>query len=52
MEDIQLLRDALVTRGWVLGKDLQYVEIPGAHHTESAWAERFDDLLRYLYPAP
>jgi len=51
VEDTQLLRDALVTRGWVLGRDLQYVEIPGAHHTESAWAERFDDLLRYLYPA-
>jgi hypothetical protein len=27
------------------------VEVPGAFHTESAWAERFDDLLRYLYPA-
>ncbi len=52
VDDTRLLRDALVARGWVLGKDLQYVEVPGAFHTESAWAERFDDLLRYLYRAP
>ncbi|HZH16921.1 MAG TPA: alpha/beta hydrolase-fold protein [Archangium sp.] len=52
VEDTRLLRDALVARGWKPGKDLQYVEVPGAAHTESAWAERFDDLLRYLYPAP
>jgi predicted alpha/beta superfamily hydrolase len=52
VEDTRLLRDALVGRGWVLGKDLQYVEVPGAFHTESAWAERFDDILRYLYRAP
>jgi predicted alpha/beta superfamily hydrolase len=51
VEDAQLLRDALVAKGWVPGKDLHYVEVPGAFHTESAWAERFDDLLRFLYPA-
>jgi predicted alpha/beta superfamily hydrolase len=51
VEDTRLLRDALVARGWKPGKDLQYLEVPGAFHTESAWAERFDDLLRYLYPA-
>jgi predicted alpha/beta superfamily hydrolase len=52
VDDTRLLRDALVARGWVLGKDLQYVEVPGAFHTESAWADRFDDILRYLYRAP
>jgi predicted alpha/beta superfamily hydrolase len=52
VEDTRLLRDALVARGWVLGKDLRYVEVPRAIHTESAWAERFDDLLLYLFPAP
>jgi predicted alpha/beta superfamily hydrolase len=50
VEDARMLRDALVARGWVPGKDLRYVEVPGAFHTESAWAERFDDLLMYLYP--
>jgi predicted alpha/beta superfamily hydrolase len=52
VEDARLLRDALVARGWVLGKDLQYLEVPGASHSEGAWADRFDDLLRFLYRAP
>ncbi len=52
VEDTRLLRDALVAEGWALGKDLAYVEVPGAFHTESAWAERFDDILKFLYPAP
>ncbi|MDY7232447.1 alpha/beta hydrolase-fold protein [Hyalangium rubrum] len=52
VDDTRLLRDALVAQGWVAGKDLHYVEIPGAFHTESAWAERFDDILQFLYPAP
>jgi len=52
VEDTRLLRDALVAEGWVVGKDLQYLEVPGANHSEGAWAERFDDVLKYLYPAP
>jgi predicted alpha/beta superfamily hydrolase len=52
VEDARLLRDALEAKGWKLGTDLQYEEVPGATHSESAWAERFDDILRYLYPAP
>lgn len=48
--DAQLLRDALVRKGWVLGRDLKYVEVPGAFHTESAWAARFGDILQYLFP--
>jgi predicted alpha/beta superfamily hydrolase len=50
VEDARLLRDALVAEGWRLDKDLRYVEVPGAVHTESAWAERFGDTLQYLYP--
>jgi predicted alpha/beta superfamily hydrolase len=50
VEDARLLRDALRAKGWVPGKDLRYVEVPGAVHTESAWAERFGDTLKYLYP--
>jgi predicted alpha/beta superfamily hydrolase len=46
--DARRLRDLLVARGMVLGRDLQYVEDPGAEHTESAWAERLPDALRFL----
>jgi predicted alpha/beta superfamily hydrolase len=52
VEDTRLLRDALVAEGWVVGKDLQYLEVAGANHSEGAWAERFDDVLKYLYPVP
>jgi predicted alpha/beta superfamily hydrolase len=52
VEDTRLLRDALMAEGWVLGKDLHYLEVVGGAHTESAWAERFGDILKYLYPAP
>jgi predicted alpha/beta superfamily hydrolase len=51
VDDTRLLRDALVADGWVVGKDLQYVEVPGAIHSETAWAERIADILKYLYPA-
>jgi predicted alpha/beta superfamily hydrolase len=51
VEDTRLLRDALVAEGWVLDKDLKYLEVVGAAHTETAWADRIDDILKYLYPA-
>ena len=47
----KLLRDALAEKGWVEGEDLRYTEIPGATHTEAAWAERVSPVLRYLFPA-
>lgn len=47
----RLLRDALVARGWGLGRDLKYFEARGAGHTESAWARRVDPILRFLFPA-
>ncbi|KFE72130.1 putative alpha-dextrin endo-1, 6-alpha-glucosidase [Hyalangium minutum] len=52
VEDTRQLRDALVEEGWVLGKDLKYVEVAGAVHSEAAWSERIDEVLRYLYPTP
>ena len=48
--DARLLRDALVSRGWGLGRDLSYFEAQGAGHTESAWAKRVDPILRFLFP--
>lgn len=45
------LRDGLVEKGWRVDDDLHYLEAEGAEHSEAAWAERFDDVLRFLYPA-
>ncbi len=50
LEAVRTLRDALLERGWSLGHDLCYVEIEGGQHTEDAWASRFGDVLRWLYP--
>lgn len=44
------LRDQLVERGWRLDDDLQYTEVEGGDHSERAWAERFEAVLRFLYP--
>jgi predicted alpha/beta superfamily hydrolase len=48
--DARMLRDALVARGWGLGRDLSYFEAEGAKHTETAWAQRVDPILRFLFP--
>ena len=45
----QALRDALTAKGWVLGRDLAYLEDPGAKHGEGAWAKRFPQVLEFLY---
>lgn len=50
INDARLLRDALVAKGWHLDRDLHYHEARGARHTESAWAQRVDPMLRFLYP--
>jgi len=49
-EAVQLLRDALVAKGWTAGGDLAYREIAGAEHTEDAWAARLGDVLKFLFP--
>jgi predicted alpha/beta superfamily hydrolase len=49
--DARALRNALIRKGWRLGEDLAYLEADGAEHTESAWAQRVDPMLRVLFPA-
>jgi predicted alpha/beta superfamily hydrolase len=44
------LRDALVEKGWMVGRDLQYVEVEGGEHSEAAWAQRVEPALRLLFP--
>ncbi len=51
LQDARALRDALIRKGWRLGEDLVYFEAEGGEHTESAWAERVDPMLRFLFPA-
>lgn len=46
------LRDVLVSKGWVLGDDLSYLEVPNATHSELSWSKRIDQVLAYLYPPP
>jgi predicted alpha/beta superfamily hydrolase len=48
--DARSLRDALVSKGWKIDADLKYFEAQGAKHTEAAWAERVDPMLRFLFP--
>ena len=48
--EARALRDALVEAGWSLGDDLHYLEVDGAPHNESAWADRVDEMLEYLFP--
>ena len=49
VEDTRLLHQSLVEKGWRDGVDVKYVEEPGAGHTESAWASRVPEMLRFLF---
>jgi len=46
--DARKVRDALLARGFVLDRDLHYVEERNARHNEAAWARRLPDALRFL----
>jgi predicted alpha/beta superfamily hydrolase len=50
LPDARALRDGLITKGWQLGENLTYYEAENAEHTESAWAERVDPMLKFLFP--
>jgi predicted alpha/beta superfamily hydrolase len=51
-EQARKLRDRLTEKDWRLYDDLQYMEVKGGEHTESAWAARVDPALRFLFPPP
>jgi predicted alpha/beta superfamily hydrolase len=44
------LRDALVEKGWQLGKDLAFMLDEGAGHNEKAWGHRMREALKFLFP--
>ena len=50
LRDADLLHKLLKTRGWRDGVDLSYTRADGATHDESAWAHRFPNVLRFLFP--
>jgi predicted alpha/beta superfamily hydrolase len=52
LRDTDLLHHRLQVRGWKEDIDLRYLRIPGARHEEDAWAARFDQVLRFLFPTP
>ena len=51
LRDCDLLYKRLLSRGWRDELDLRYLRVPNAFHTEDAWADRFDQVLQFLFPA-
>jgi predicted alpha/beta superfamily hydrolase len=51
VRDADLLAQVLIRQGWKPGVNLEYEKVEGAMHDELAWAERFGDVLRFLFPA-
>jgi predicted alpha/beta superfamily hydrolase len=51
LRDTDLLHRRLVQNGWRDGFDIQYLRVPGGQHNEDAWAARFHQVLRFLFPA-
>lgn len=51
LRDTDLLHRRLVDRGWRDNIDLSYLRVPNGLHSETAWAARFDQVLRFLFPA-
>jgi predicted alpha/beta superfamily hydrolase len=47
---VRALKEMLLANGWQIGADFAYFEIPEARHEESAWAARFGEVLKFLYP--
>ncbi len=51
VRDADLLAHLLEAKGWRERDDLTYRRIPGGVHSEVAWAARFPEMLRFLFPA-
>lgn len=50
VRDTELLERRLIQRGFVPNVDLKCTIFPNVAHTEDAWAERFDQVLAFLFP--
>jgi predicted alpha/beta superfamily hydrolase len=47
---VRALKEILLANGWKNNQDLAYFEFPEARHEESAWAARFGEVLKFLFP--
>jgi len=47
---VRALKEILLANGWQKNLDLAYYEFPEARHEEAAWAARFGEVLKFLYP--
>ena len=52
LQNVRMLKNALIRRGWAHGVDLRYLEALGADHSEPAWAARAGAALEFLFPRP
>ena len=50
LRDCDLLYRRLLAHGWQ-EKNLRYERVEGGLHNEDAWADRFPEVLRFLFPA-
>ncbi len=50
VRDTEFLERRLMMQGWVPGDDLELMKARDALHTEDAWADRFDQVLNFLFP--
>lgn len=47
--DAQKMFSLLTQKGYIIGDDIDYYFDRGAHHTESAWANRLERPLKFLF---
>ena len=52
IESLRAMRDVALSQGFVQGVDFMSVEAAGHTHSETYWAQRFPNLLRFLAGAP
>jgi predicted alpha/beta superfamily hydrolase len=50
VRDTELLYHLLQRHGWRPGIDLAFLKVPDGMHDEDAWADRFDQVLSFLFP--
>lgn len=50
IDDVRKMKETLIKKGFVLGKDFDYFEDEGAVHNESAWAKRVHKPLLFFFP--
>lgn len=50
VDDLELLKQKLIAKGFVENEDLVVFVDPGARHNEQSWSQRYDEVLKYLYP--